>query len=137
MNTQFLNHRARLLRLPWLCLTIGSLGLGLAGAILPLVPTTPFILLATWAAPKGSPKIEVWLRQHPLFGPLLDNWHKQRAISRSATMYALATLFSSWLMLYALNYSFTFLGVMGVLFTGIAAFLLTRPIPQTRGSNHE
>src|SRR5690606_7811340 len=89
----------RLGRLPWLLLTIGSLGLGLVGAVLPLLPTTPFILLAAWAAPKGSPKVDTWLREHRLFGALIADWRDQQAVSVSAKASALLMMLSSWILL--------------------------------------
>lgn len=137
MNTLSIFHRERLLRLPWLCLTLSSLVLGLVGTVLPLIPTTPFILLAAWAAPKGSPKIERWLREHRTFGPLLINWREQRAISISAKTVAFVAMLLSWITLYTLHYSNLFLLVLGALFICIGVFLLTRPTPYTRDHRHD
>ncbi len=56
--------------------------LGIAGIVLPLLPTTPFILLASACFMRGSPAFHRWLHEHKTFGPLLENWHKHRAITR-------------------------------------------------------
>ncbi len=56
--------------------------LGIAGIVLPLLPTTPFILLASACFLRGSPIFHRWLREHKTFGPMLDNWHKHRAVTR-------------------------------------------------------
>ncbi|ABU72038.1 YbaN family protein [Vibrio campbellii] len=56
--------------------------LGIAGIVLPLLPTTPFILLASACFMRGSPAFHRWLHDHNTFGPMLENWHKNRAVTR-------------------------------------------------------
>ncbi|UTZ23128.1 YbaN family protein [Vibrio campbellii] len=55
--------------------------LGIAGIVLPLLPTTPFILLASACFMRGSPAFHRWLHDHNTFGPMLENWHKNRAVT--------------------------------------------------------
>ncbi len=66
--------------------------LGLIGAVLPLLPTTPFLILATILSFNASPKLRRWLLRHPLFGPTIRNYLRHRAISRTALRNALLTL---------------------------------------------
>ena len=62
----------------WICI-----GLAVLGAILPLLPTTPFLLLASWCFFRGSPRIHAWLHRSKWFGPTLDDWSHYRGIRRS------------------------------------------------------
>ncbi|MGR1188540.1 YbaN family protein [Vibrio parahaemolyticus] len=57
------------------------IALGIAGIALPLLPTTPLILLASACFMRGSPAFHHWLHNHKTFGPILDNWHRHRAVS--------------------------------------------------------
>ena len=62
----------------WTCV-----GLAVIGSILPLVPTTPFLLLASWCFYRGSPRIHAWLHRSKWFGPTLDDWQHYRGIRKS------------------------------------------------------
>ncbi|TDB03283.1 YbaN family protein [Halomonas marinisediminis] len=115
-------------RLAWCGLTYGCIGLGTAGMILPLLPTTPFLLLAAWSAPKGSPRLARWLHSHPRFGPILLAWRERRAIPRRAKTLATLLLSLSWVMLWAGGAPLTGLVASGLLFAAVAGFVLSRPV---------
>lgn len=70
----------------WLLLGFAGLCLVLAalGVVLPGLPTTPFILLAAWAAARSSPRLHAWLTNHRLFGPMVRNWQDGGTVSRRA-----------------------------------------------------
>jgi uncharacterized protein len=118
---------SRVLRLAWGGLAYGCIGLGTAGLVVPLLPTTPFLLVAAWAAPKGSPRLARWLHEHPRLGPTLHAWREGRAVPRRAKRLALVLLLASWLVLWAGGAGPTVLTLTAVLFGGVATFLLTRP----------
>jgi uncharacterized membrane protein YbaN (DUF454 family) len=65
-------------------LAVVSLALGFLGMFLPVLPTTPFILLAAWAAARSSPRLLAWLEQHRLFGKMLRDWRQGGVVSRKA-----------------------------------------------------
>jgi hypothetical protein len=52
------------------------------GAILPGLPTTPWVLLASACFARSSPRLQRWLRRSPVFGTLLRDWDEHRGIRR-------------------------------------------------------
>lgn len=75
--------------------------LGSVGAFLPLLPTTPFILCASWCFLKGSEKAHRWIYGHSIFSSQLRNWEENRAISVptkvvSVLMISLSGLYTYW-----------------------------------------
>jgi hypothetical protein len=62
--------------------------LSILGAVLPLLPTAPFVLLAAWCFSKSSPKFEAWLLRHPRMGPFIVNWRERRVVPLRAKQLA-------------------------------------------------
>ena len=67
-------------------------GLGAVGAILPLLPTVPFLLLAVFCFARSNPEWERRIIEHPTWGPQIEDWRERRAIARKAKVGAVATL---------------------------------------------
>lgn len=113
----------------WRLLGFACLGLAGAGVVLPLLPTTPFLLVAAWAFGRSSPEMHAWLHAHPRYGVFLRDWQTEGAIPRRAKIAAICLLAVSW--------SLTALLVGGILVPAIAGgamllvalFLVTRPSP--------
>ena len=61
-----------------------SLGLGILGIFLPLLPTTPLLLLAAALYVRSSPKLYDWLMNHPRLGTYIRNFRENKAIPRRA-----------------------------------------------------
>lgn len=66
--------------------------LGAIGAFLPILPTVPFLLLATFCFARSNPAWEQRLLDHPRYGPPLRQWRERRAISRKAKQGALIAM---------------------------------------------
>lgn len=88
------------MRYLYLLLGLTFVGLGFVGAFLPVLPTTPFLILAAACFAKSSPRLEEWLLAHPRFGPALRAWREHRAIPRKAKMLALSGMSISFLWLW-------------------------------------
>lgn len=76
----------------WLLLAYLCLGLGIVGIFLPGLPTTPFVLLAAYAAARGSKRLHAWLLAHRVFGPMIRDWEASGAVSRKAKYWAIGTM---------------------------------------------
>lgn len=81
-----------MVRAAWLVAAWVALGLAVAGVVLPGLPTVPFVLLASWCAMRGSPKLHRWLAGHPRFGPMIVEWERHGAVSRRAKRTAVAMM---------------------------------------------
>ena len=69
-----------------------SLGLGVAGMFLPVLPTTPFLLLTAWCWMKGAPRLHAWLMAHPKLGPYIRDFQEHKCISRRVKAVSVTTL---------------------------------------------
>ena len=75
-------------RAAWTGAGLLAVALGIAGIFLPLLPTTPFVLLAAFCFSRGSRRFEAWLLAHPRFGPMVVDWRARRAVPRRAKQFA-------------------------------------------------
>lgn len=114
-------------RFLWLLLGLGATGCGIVGAVLPLVPTTPFLLLAAFAFAKSSPRLHAWLTTHPQFGPLIENWQQHRAIGRGAKRTALLFMVLALALSWLFAVPAWILAVQAAVLACVATFILTRP----------
>lgn len=79
-------------RLLWLALAYVALALGIVGIFVPGLPTTPFVLLAAFAAARGSRRLHARLHAHPVFGPMIRDWETSGAVARRAKWVATITM---------------------------------------------
>lgn len=104
-----------------------SLGLGIVGAFLPLLPTTPFVLLAAACFAKSSPKFQAWLLSHKTFGPAIRNWREKGALSLKTKIVATISIAIS----FAVTWHTVELPVArigaGAVLLGVTLFILSRP----------
>ena len=79
-------------RVLWLVLAYVALALGVVGIFVPGLPTTPFVLLAAFAAARGSRRLHEKLLAHRVFGPMIRDWQAEGAVSRRAKWAATITM---------------------------------------------
>lgn len=119
-------------------LTLGllSLGLGIIGVFLPVLPTTPFVLLAAFAFSRSSKRLHAWLMSHRYYGPLVSNWQRHGVIRPRVKWTAILLIFalagSSILFLDAPAWAKALLALVCAC---VVCFILTRPgaIPEESG----
>src|SRR5204863_6987257 len=75
-------------RLLYVTAGLFCVGMAYLGAVLPGLPTTPWVLLASYCFSKSSPRLERWLKRSPLFGKLLRDWDEHRGIRKPVKVVA-------------------------------------------------
>lgn len=111
----------------WLGVGLLATALGLAGVVLPLLPATPFLLIAAYAFARSSPRLYAWLVTHPYLGPPINDWHAYGAIGRRAKVLAMLVMVATLLFSVVSGVRWEIILLQIVLMSGAAAFILTRP----------
>lgn len=104
-----------------------SLGIGALGLVLPLLPTTPFVILAAFAFSKGSPRFARALHGHRIFGPMISEWRATGAIAPRYKTLALAMMGATLATSVALAVGTILIALQTLAMAGAAAFILSRP----------
>lgn len=114
-------------RAAWYGLGMLSLLLGLIGVILPLLPTTPFIILAAFSFGKSSPKLQHWLENSKMFGPMIANWQRNGAIAPASKALAVGMMVAIIGLSVYIGLSLTIIAIQTAFILAAATFILTRP----------
>ena len=110
----------------WIALGWTSVGLGVVGTFLPLLPTTPFLLLAAFAFSRGSETLHDWLMTHPSLGPPIHDWHQHRAVSRRVKVVATFSIIAIFALAVLLAAPAWALITQATVWTFVLLFLWTR-----------
>jgi len=119
-------HRVDM-RFFWITLGLAALALGTAGLVLPLLPTTPFMLLAAACFAKSSPRLHDWLISHRLFGPAIRDWRDYRSISPKAKRMALTAMTAALGLSLMLGLGWRVLAVQALVLMVMGSWIWTRP----------
>ena len=105
-----------------------SLALGVLGIVLPLLPTTPFVLLSAFCFSKSSKRFHQWLLNHKLFGPLVRDWQSYGVIQLKAKVLATISMLGMVsLSLYFVSIPVIYVGAILLMIAGVLVFIWTRP----------
>lgn len=85
-------HRSRAARMLFAGLGTMFVGIGIAGAFLPVLPTTPFMLLAAACYARASERFYHWLLNNRAFGPTVREWRRYRTIPHRAKRAAIVMM---------------------------------------------
>ena len=116
-------RRYALLVLGWL-----FLGLGVLGMVLPVLPTTPFVLLAAACFFRSSERLHSWLIAHPKFGPQITDYLEGNGLKRKTKLVAISTMWLSIVVSVVFFVPYIAADVIMVLIaTGVTIYLLRLP----------
>jgi uncharacterized membrane protein YbaN (DUF454 family) len=111
------------LALGWLCV-----GLGLLGIALPILPTTPFLIVAVWSFSRSSPELAAKIRNHPAAGPYIRDWQDYGVIPRKAKILATLMMTGTAAMLFLWSTAPVWLSAALSLGMGlVGAYIWSRP----------
>lgn len=121
------------MRILWFGLGAASLALGAVGAVLPLLPTVPFLLLAAFCFARSSKRVHDWLIGHPVFGPPIRDWRESGAIGRRAKWLATASVGAAFGASVAMGVAAQWLAVQAATLGCVMLFVWTRPEGRAAG----
>lgn len=120
--------RLALIALGWFSLVLGTIGI-----FVPLLPTTVFIILASWCFARSSRRFHTWLHAHPRLGPLLNDWEAGHGIPLKAKRRAIVLLWCSiGLSIYLVKHQLVlsvFLFAIGI---AVSIYLYRLPSPELK-----
>ena len=117
------------IRVLWLLAGLMSVAIGAVGVVLPLLPTTPFLLIAAFAFARSSTRLNNWLREHRSFGPLIDNWHRDGSIDRKVKRLAIIVILMTPVITWLFGAPLWIIVCQIAVLSAAAVFILTRPLP--------
>ncbi len=115
-------------RFLYICVGFISLGLGIIGIALPVMPTTPFLILAAFCFSRGSERWHRWLIEKPHVGPLILSWQEHGVIPQRAKLLATLMIVTSWVtMFFVVLVPVLVRIIVSVVFCCVLVFIWSRP----------
>lgn len=128
---------AHLGRTIWISAGALALGLGALGAILPVLPTTPFVILAAFCFAKSSPVLSQTLENHRVFGPIIENWRHSGAIAPRYKIISIVMMSGALLLSVLMGFSVTVISIQAGCIALAATYILSRPSGAENKENPE
>ena len=111
----------------WVAVILGTIGI-----VLPILPTTPFLLLAAWCFARSSERFHQWLLGNRLFGPMIRDWQEHRSIAPATKRWALLVVIVSFsLSIYVVNIQPLRYLLLVVMVAAVIGLLRTPSRPRT------
>ena len=118
-----------------------SLFLSFLGIFLPILPTTPFVILAAACFAKSSTKVHQWIHRNKYFGTTVKSWEETRTMSLKAKRISISMLNLSILMsiIFAGRHNIYILAILVLTAIGVTGFILHIPTAEEKkmGENTE
>lgn len=111
-----------------------SLLAGVIGNFLPLLPTTPFVLLAAFCFSRGSSRLHRWLCDHPWFGPPIRQWQEHRTVSRNHKVKALFLILLSFTLTITIA-PIPPIGKLSLVLLALVLMLIVARLPESAQAN--
>ncbi|MGB7316534.1 MAG: YbaN family protein [Planktotalea sp.] len=122
----------------WFALGAMALVLAALGVVLPVLPTTPFVILAAFAFGKSSPRLHAWLLRSKLFGGMIAQWEAHGVIPRRVKWLACSMMFAVLAFSIYAQAPRTVLIAQVIGITLGAAYVLSRPsVPDFATQNND
>lgn len=120
---------AHVKRLTLILIGLTSLAIGAIGIFVPILPTTPFVLVAAIAFANSNERLHQWLLDHNIFGPLISDWREHGAISRPTKILSLLSMVAIIVISLLLEVPTHVIVIQALVLSMSATFIVTRPLP--------
>ncbi len=108
-------------------LGILCVALAMIGVVLPLLPTVPFLLLATFFFARSSSRLHGWLLSHNTFGPMIMDWNENGAIRPGAKKAATVSVAAVFMISLIAGLATHILLIQAATLSAVMLFIWTRP----------
>lgn len=128
-------HESPLVRVLYISAGFAALLMGILGAVLPVLPTTPFVLLAAYCFARSSARFHSKLLANRIAGPIIREWCQYRSIPRRAKHCAyllMALSFCSSILLVPAVWQKAMLAAIGII---LAIFIWRVPVRDTKATS--
>lgn len=104
-----------------------SLVLGIIGIFLPLLPTTPFLLLSAALFARSSTRLYNWLLNHRVLGAFIRNYREDKSVTVRVKIVAISTLWATMLfsIFLVVNEKWWLQVMLGTIATGVTIFIMS------------